>query len=136
MVSHPYFEELTFSCVSDLESWYWEAQVPVPGSGERVMVRIDDTPEGPGPEHEAFCRSVLADPDHLFGICRPVFEPEFATRVKKPWPADWRAEFKLRYLAPPVGGDKEREWLASYFLPSAQVSARIYGLLPHCNDEG
>jgi hypothetical protein len=77
---------------------------------------------GRGSEHEAFCRSVLADPDQLFGICRPVFEPEITAWADKPWPEDWRTEFKLRYLAPPVDCVKDGEWQVSYFVPLAGVS--------------
>lgn len=120
-ISHPYFEDLTFFCTDDIEDWYWEAKLPIPGSNERVTINIDDTPEGPTERHETFCKSVLADHDGLFEMCRAVFEPEFVDQAGKPWPADWRSEFKLSYLAPPIYRD-DREWQACYFVSSVGLS--------------
>jgi len=80
---------------------------------------MQGTSQGPTAAEEAFCRSVLADLDRLFQICRPAFEPEFSSWTKQSLPSEWRAAFKLEGFSVPSRGEPIEKWEVTYLVESA-----------------
>lgn len=118
-VVHPYFQSLTYFGHKDPTKCYWEAELTIPGSQDRVGVTMQGTSQGPTAAEEAFCRSVLADLDRLFQICRPAFEPEFSSWTKQSLPSEWRAAFKLEGFSVPSRGEPIEKWEVTYLVESA-----------------
>jgi hypothetical protein len=117
-VPHAYFQQLVYFGHKDPSRCYWEAELPIPGEVGRTAVVIEGT-AGPGPAEEAFCRATLCDLDQVFQKCRHVFEPEFASLVRQPFPSDWRKVFKLDGFSVPPGGDVNGAWQVTYSVEPA-----------------
>lgn len=118
-VGHPYFQQLVHFGHKDRARSYWEAELQLAGSNDRISVTMNGTPEGPELAEEMFCRAQLADLDGLFLRCRPVFEPEFASWATQPFPSAWRGVFKLDGFTVPAHGDAHAAWDATFLLESA-----------------
>ena len=118
--SHPYFPKLVYFGSKQQDESYWEAELPMPGTGEgRVSATMKGTVEGPTEQEVQFCKSVVADPDALFEKCREAFALEFAKWSKRPWPAKWREAFALDGLEIPPNGDPSASWNVCYFVEPA-----------------
>ena len=119
-LSHPYFGKMTFfGFKKEPSKSYWEAEVSLPGSNERIGVTMAGTPDGPTPEEEQFCRRTVSDLDGLFEKCRPAFEPTYLSWVKKPFPSNWREAFKLDGFTIPESGNPAKPWEITYYVQPA-----------------
>jgi hypothetical protein len=120
VIEHPYFGKLRYFRGRAPQQGHWDGELVIQGLKEKLGVVIPATEAGPTAAQVSFCRAALADLDALFARCRPVFAGEFERWTEKPFPDDWRAEFALCGLDPPVNGDERRPWSVSYFVESAQ----------------
>jgi hypothetical protein len=114
VLDHPYFGRLTF-----MPGDYWEGELDVPDSPEPVGLVVPAPDTGPDDAQAALCRELLADQDALFERCRPLFEGDFETWTKRPFPTAWREEFVLTGLGLPARGDEREPWDVGYFVDAA-----------------
>jgi len=116
---HPYFGNMNYVGFKEPGKSYWEAEILLPGTLDRIGVTMPGTHEGPTREEEEFCRKSVADLDGLFEFCRAVFEPTFVAWVKKEIPADWQKAFKLDGFEIPREGRIENPWEVTYYVEPA-----------------
>lgn len=118
-VPHAYFQRLVYFGHKDPRKSYWEAELPLTDGLDHIGIIMEGTATGPEPAEEAFCRATIANLDELFQKCRRVFEAEYASWAKQPFPADWRTQFKLDGFSVPPRGDANGVWQVTYFVESA-----------------
>ena len=115
--SHPYFRNLVYFGSKTPDRSYWEAEVPVPGTGESVGATMHGTDQGPTDQEAAFCRWIVNDLDSVFEVCRTLIAPEYLKWANSGLPEDWRSEFKFEGFQVPANGDKFHDWDVTYFVP-------------------
>jgi hypothetical protein len=115
-IVHPRLGKLTYFGSKKLDDCYWEAEVEVPGQAQKASATMKGTSEGPTEVEELFVRTLVANLDLTFEVCREAFNGEYLKMGKGSIPEGWRSVMRLDGFGVPLNGDRSNEWDISFFV--------------------